>query len=73
MNRQARRAKQIPLLATCRRRLKPGAATQWRRWMGLCPCMKITTKFPVDTNKDLFYCYGWGRADGFALLNSITR
>src|SRR6267142_967505 len=24
-------------------------------------CMKITNSFLVDTNKDLFYCYGCGR------------
>src|SRR5260370_14673892 len=32
------------------------------RWMGLCPLHEDhQPSFLVDTNKDLFYCYGCGR------------
>jgi DNA primase len=55
--------RQIPLMGylqahdwTPARPLSPG------RWMGLCPLhADHKPSFLVDTNKDLFYCYGCGR------------
>jgi len=54
---------QIPLMGYLQahdwhpaRPLSPG------RWMGLCPLHgDHKPSFLVDTNKDLFYCYGCGR------------
>ena len=65
MNRQALDdfKQQIPLMGYLQahdwqpaRPLSPG------RWMGLCPLHgDHKPSFLVDTNKDLFYCYGCGR------------
>src|SRR4029077_10930646 len=42
------------------------------RWMGLCPLHgDHQPSFLVDTNKDLFYCYGCGR--GAELMRFAER
>ena len=65
MNRQAldELKQQIPLLDYLKAQdWQPARPLSGGRWMGLCPLHSDhKPSFLVDTNKDLFYCYGCGR------------
>ena len=65
MNRQAldELKQQIPLMGYLQAHdWSPARPLRGGRWMGLCPLHEDhKPSFLVDTNKDLFYCYGCGR------------
>ncbi len=65
MNRQAldELKQQIPLMGYLQAHdWSPARPLSGGRWMGLCPLHEDhKPSFLVDTNKDLFYCYGCGR------------
>ncbi len=65
MNRQAldELKQQIPLMGYLQAHdWSPTRPLSGGRWMGLCPLHEDhKPSFLVDTNKDLFYCYGCGR------------
>ena len=65
MNRQAldELKQQIPLMGYLQAHdWSPARPLSSGRWMGLCPLHEDhKPSFLVDTNKDLFYCYGCGR------------
>ena len=65
MNRQAldELKQQIPLMGYLQAHdWSPARPLSRGRWMGLCPLHEDhKPSFVVDTNKDLFYCYGCGR------------
>jgi CHC2 zinc finger len=65
VNRQAldELKQQIPLMGYLQAQdLSPARPLSGGRWMGLCPLHDDhKPSFLVDTNKDLFYCYGCGR------------
>ena len=65
MNRQAldELKQQIPLMGYLQAHdWTPARPLSGGRWMGLCPLHEDhKPSFLVDTNKDLFYCYGCGR------------
>ena len=65
MNRQAldELKQQIPLIGYLQAHdWTPARPLSGGRWMGLCPLHEDhKPSFLVDTNKDLFYCYGCGR------------
>jgi DNA primase len=65
MNRQAldELKQQIPLMGYLQAHdWTPARPLNGGRWMGLCPLHEDhKPSFLVDTNKDLFYCYGCGR------------
>jgi DNA primase len=65
VNRQAldELKQQIPLLGYLQAHdWRPARPLRGGRWMGLCPLHEDhKPSFLVDTNKDLFYCYGCGR------------
>ena len=65
MNRQAldELKRQIPLMGYLQAHAwSPARPLRGGRWMGLCPLHEDhKPSFLVDTNKDLFYCYGCGR------------
>ena len=65
MNRQAldELKRQIPLMGYLQAHdWNPARPLSSGRWMGLCPLHEDhKPSFLVDTNKDLFYCYGCGR------------
>ena len=65
MNRQAldELKQQIPLMGYLQAQdWSPARPLSGGRWMGLCPLHEDhKPSFLVDTNKDLFYCYGCGR------------
>ena len=65
MNRQALDdlKQQIPLMGYLQAHdWNPTRPLSGGRWMGLCPLHEDhKPSFLVDTNKDLFYCYGCGR------------
>jgi DNA primase len=54
---------QIPLMGYLQAQdWRPARPLRGGRWMGLCPLHEDhKPSFLVDTNKDLFYCYGCGR------------
>ena len=65
MNRQTldELKQQIPLMGYLQAHdWSPARPLSGGRWMGLCPLHEDhKPSFLVDTNKDLFYCYGCGR------------
>ena len=65
VNRQAldELKQQIPLMGYLQAHdWSPSRPLSGGRWMGLCPLHEDhKPSFLVDTNKDLFYCYGCGR------------
>jgi len=65
VNRQAldELKQQIPLIGYLQAHdWTPARPLSGGRWMGLCPLHEDhKPSFLVDTNKDLFYCYGCGR------------
>jgi DNA primase len=65
VNRQAldELKQQIPLMGYLQAHdWSPARPLNGGRWMGLCPLHEDhKPSFLVDTNKDLFYCYGCGR------------
>jgi len=65
VNRQAldELKQQIPLMGYLQAHdWSPTRPLSGGRWMGLCPLHEDhKPSFLVDTNKDLFYCYGCGR------------
>ena len=65
MNRQSldELKQQIPLMGYLQAHdWSPARSLSGSRWMGLCPLHEDhKPSFLVDTNKDLFYCYGCGR------------
>jgi DNA primase len=65
VNRQAldELKQQIPLMGYLQAHdWSPARPLRGGRWMGLCPLHEDhKPSFLVDTNKDLFYCYGCGR------------
>jgi DNA primase len=65
VNRQAldELKQQIPLMGYLQAHdWTPARPLSGGRWMGLCPLHEDhKPSFLVDTNKDLFYCYGCGR------------
>ena len=65
VNRQAldELKQQIPLMGYLQAHdWNPARPLSGGRWMGLCPLHQDhEPSFLVDTNKDLFYCYGCGR------------
>jgi CHC2 zinc finger len=72
VNRQAldELKQQIPLMGYLQALdWSPARPLSGGRWMGLCPLHEDhKPSFLVDTNKDLFYCYGCGRG-GDVILN----